>query len=159
MKTSKFELTRNAFGKLLFTSGEGVHKNVTHENVTPVRAFPLQTPNEYISLVNTDGHEVAWINQLTDVPEQVSKLILDELAGREFMPEIQRIIQVSSFSTPCTWTVQTDRGDTSFVLRVEEDIRRVGESLLILDNHGIHFLIRHPLMLDKQGRKILDRFL
>jgi hypothetical protein len=154
MKTSNFELTRNAFGKLIFTSG-----NETHENIIPVRAFPLQTPNGNISLVNADGHEVAWVNQLTDVPEQTRNLILEELAGRELIPEIQRIVSVSSFSTPCTWTVQTDRGDTSFVLRAEEDIRRVGESLLVLDNHGIHFLIRQPAKLDKHGRKILDRFL
>jgi len=154
VKTTSFELTRNAFGKLMFISG-----NEMHENVIPVRAFPLQTPNENISLVNTNGHEIAWINQLTDVSEQVRQLVLEELAGREFMPEIQRIIGVSSFSVPSTWTVQTDRGDTSFVLRVEEDIRRVGESLLVTDSHGIHFLIRQPAKLDKLGRKILDRFL
>jgi hypothetical protein len=154
METSKFELTRNAFGKLILVSD-----GKTHENVAPVRAFPLQTPNENISLVNVDGHEVAWINQLADVSEHISQLISEELAGREFMPEIQRIVSVSSFSTPCTWTVQTDRGDTHFVLRVEEDIRRVGESLLVTDNHGIHFLIRDPAKLDKHGRKILDRFL
>jgi len=154
MKTSNFELTRNAFGKLIFISGDE-----THENIIPVRAFPLQTPDEHISLINTDGREVAWINQLSDVSEQVRNLILEELGGREFIPEIQRIIGVSSFSTPCTWTVKTDRGDTSFVLRVEEDIRRVGESLLVTDSHGIHFLIRQPATLDKHGRKILDRFL
>lgn len=154
MKTNNFELTRNAFGKLIFISG-----NETHENVMPVRAFPLQTPDENIALVNTDGREVAWINKLSDVSGSVRSLILDELAGREFMPEIQRIVGVSSFSTPCTWTVITDRGDTRFVLRVEEDIRRIGDSLLVTDNHGIHFLIRQPAKLDKQGRKILDRFL
>jgi len=154
METSTFELTRNSFGKLKFTSG-----NESHENIIPVRAFPLQSPNEHISLVNTEGHEVAWINQLADVSEPVRQLILEELAGREFMPEIQRIIGVSGFSVPSTWTVQTDRGDTSFVLRVEEDIRRIGESLLVTDTHGIHFLIRQPEKLDKQGRKILDRFL
>jgi hypothetical protein len=67
---------------------------------------------------------------------------------------------VSSFATPCTWTVTTDRGDTEFVLKVDEDIRRVGEaSLLVADNHGINFLVRDMYRIDKHSRKILDRFL
>ncbi len=131
----------------------------THEGVTPVRAFPIQTPEEGIALVSTDGREVAWVERLVDLPQQVRDLITNELAGREFVPVVDRIIGVSSFSTPCTWTVATDRGETNFVLRVEEDIRRVGESLLVTDNHGINFLIRNPRKLDKHSRKILDRFL
>lgn len=154
MQTTNFELSRNRFGKLVFISDDK-----THEDVTPVRAFPLQTPDANIALVDADGHEVAWINQLDEVSKEVQELIRDEFAGREFIPEIHRIISVSSFSTPSTWAVQTDRGETCFVLKVEEDIRRVGESLLVTDNHGIHFLIRQPAQLDKQGRKILDRFL
>jgi hypothetical protein len=154
MQTTEFELSRNAFGKLTLTAhGE------THEDVIPVRAFPIQTPHDNISLVSNDGREVAWVNQLVDLSQQLRDLILDELSGREFVPEILKIIGVSSFSTPCTWTVSTDRGDTNFVLRVEEDIRRIGEDLLITDNHGINYLIRQPAKLDKPARRILDRFL
>jgi len=124
-----------------------------------VRAFPIQTPQDNISLVSYDGREVAWVDRLPDLAQPVRDLILDELSGREFVPEILSIIGVSSFSTPCTWTVNTDRGETSFVLRVEEDIRRIGEDLLVTDNHGINFLIRQPAKLDKAARRILDRFL
>ncbi len=84
----------------------------------------------------------------------------EELEGREFIPEIAHIASVSSFATPCTWHVKTDRGDTAFVLKVDEDIRRVGEaSLLIADSHGINFLVRDMFKIDKHSRKILDRFL
>lgn len=154
MDTTQFELSRNPFGKLIL-----IKDGTTFGSVSPIRAFPLQTPDNNIALVDADGHEVAWINRLLDLPVAVRELILEEFAGREFVPEIQRIIGVSSFSTPCTWTVKTDRGETSFVLRLEEDIRRVGESLLVTDNHGINYLIRNPAKLDNAGRKILDRFL
>jgi hypothetical protein len=154
MQSTQFELTRNSFGKLMLTvDGE------THDGVIPVRAFPIQTPEDNISLVSNDGREVAWIDRLIDLPQQQRDLILNDLSGREFVPEILDIISVSSFSTPCTWTVSTDRGETSFVLRVEEDIRRIGEDLLVTDNHGINFLIRKPAKLAKATRKILDRFL
>lgn len=156
--TTKNDITlaRDAYGRLNLTDAAGT----LHENVSPVRAFPIQAPHSGIALVSTDGKEVAWIDTLDDVPPAAAALVREELEGREFMPEIARIVAVSSFATPCTWSVATDRGDTEFVLRGEEDIRRIGsDTLLISDNHGIHFLIRNQYELDKHSKKILDRFL
>ncbi|MCA1245289.1 DUF1854 domain-containing protein [Massilia sp. MS-15] len=151
-----FQLRRDAFGKLVLTTAEGEE----HVGVIPVRAFPIQAPTRGISLVREGGKEVAWIDDLDAAPEAVRRLVQEEIAGREFIPEILRIKDVSSFATPCTWYVQTDRGDTEFVLKVDEDIRRVGEtSLLVADNHGINFLVRDMFRIDKNSRRILDRFL
>ena len=156
MATSDFQLTRNAFGRLVLTTPEGE----VFEGVEPVRAFPIQSPEDGIALVHTDGHEVAWVERLTKLPDPAQSLIREELATREFMPEILRIDSVTSFSTPCTWQVRTDRGDTRFVLRGDEDIRRVGSTiLLVTDSHGIQFLIRDRANLNKESQKILDRFL
>jgi hypothetical protein len=129
--------------------------------VVPVRAFPIQSPEDGISLVSTDGHEVAWIDLLADVPEPAQTLVREALVTREFMPVITRIVSVTSFSTPCTWSVNTDRGDTEFVLRGDEDIRRIGKdnSLLIADVHGIQYLVRDQFALDTASKKILDRFM
>ena len=154
--STPFQLRRDSFGKLVFTGEDGVEV----VGIIPVRAFPIQAPTRGISLVRDGGKEVAWIDDLATAPEQVRDLVMEELEGREFIPEIQHIAGVSSFATPCTWTVKTDRGETSFVLKVDEDIRRVGEaSLLIADNHGINFLVRDMFGIDKHSRKILDRFL
>lgn len=150
-----FTLSRNAFGKLVFSSQEGVH-----EGVVPVRAFPIAAPETGIALVDIDGHELAWIDRLSDLPAATRALLEDELKNREFLPEIKRIRQVSTFAVPSTWEVETDRGLTSFVLKGEEDIRRVAQStLLIADSHGVQFLIRDQQALDKASKKILDRFL
>ena len=93
-------------------------------------------------------------------PVDLSSTLEEELGRREFMPEIRRIRSVSSFATPSTWQVDTDRGETSLVLWGEEFIRRLGKSgLLIEDSHGIHFLVRDINALDKPSRKLLDRFL
>ena len=150
------KLDRNALGKLvLITAGGDVI-----DNVVPVRAFPVQVPNGQISLVGADGHEVTWIERLEDVPEAARLLIEEELRLREFTPVIQRLLEVSSFATPSQWTVETDRGRTSFVLKGEEDIRRLSRDvLLVLDSHGVQFLIRQPQQLDRHSRKLLDRFL
>lgn len=154
--TEPFQLRRDSFGKLVFTGEDGVDIH----GVIPVRAFPIQAPTRGISLVRDGGKEVAWIDDLATAPSQVRDLVTEELEGREFIPEIAHIVSVSSFATPCTWTVKTDRGDTAFVLKVDEDIRRIGEaSLLISDSHGINFLVRDMFRIDKHSRKILDRFL
>nr|WP_314632683.1 DUF1854 domain-containing protein [uncultured Janthinobacterium sp.] len=156
MASTTFTLHRDTFGKLVMTDADGQ----VFEGVAPVRAFPIQSPDEGISLVLGNGKEVAWIDHIDALPEPARSLLQEELEGREFMPEIARVKSVSSFATPCTWYVDTDRGETQFVLKGEEDIRRIGAaSLLIADNHGIHFLIRDMFNIDKTTRKILDRFL
>lgn len=151
-----FELSRNSFGQLILTTPQGR----VVQGVMPVRAFPVQSPEQGIALMDTEGHEVVWLDVLSDVAQPAQDLIRDALESREFMPEIQTIVSVSSFSTPCTWVVKTDRGDTQFVLRGDEDIRRLaGQTLLVSDSHGIHFLIRDLDKLNKDSRKILDRFM
>jgi hypothetical protein len=153
---STFQLRRDSFGKLVLTTAEG--EEIV--GVTPVRAFPIQAPSKDISLVREGGKEVAWIPDLASAPDEIRRLVTEELEGREFIPEVLRIKDVSSFATPCTWYVDTDRGATEFVLKVDEDIRRVGDaSLLIADSHGINFLVRDMYRIDKHSRKILDRFL
>ena len=148
-------LERNAFGQLVFVAADGVR-----HLVNPVRSFPIAAPTEGIGLVNTDGEEVAWVERIADLPPAARELLEAELATREFMPVIQRIHSVSSFATPSTWEVDTDRGPTSLVLKGEEDIRRlVRPALLIADSRGINFLIRDRYALDPVSRKMLDRFL
>jgi len=156
MTSTTFQLTRDSFGKLVLTDAAGE----VHTGVSPVRAFPIQAPDQGISMVLSDGKEVGWIDDMKDLALPVRQLVEDELEGREFMPEILHLKSVSSYATPCTWYVQTDRGDTEFTLKGEEDIRRIGAtSLLVADNHGINFLVRDMYTIDKHTRRILDRFL
>ncbi|MBK9520123.1 MAG: DUF1854 domain-containing protein [Rhodocyclaceae bacterium] len=151
-----FKLARNPFGRLVLTDSAGR----SHESVSPIRSFPVAAPSEGISLVAINGEELAWIPDLTDLPTEMKLLVEQELAGREFMPTITRLKRVSSFATPSTWWVDTDRGETTFVLRGEEDIRHLGKSsLLIADSHSIQFLIADLMTLDKTSRRLLDRFL
>lgn len=150
------QLQRNPLGQLVLVQPNGERI----EPVVPVRAFPVQAPEGHVSLVGPDGHEVAWIERLDALPDAARTVLTEELSRREFTPVIQRLLEVSSFVTPSTWTVDTDRGRTQFVLKGEEDIRRLRRDvLLILDSHGVPFMIREPQRLDRHSRKLLDRFL
>ncbi|MDO8384831.1 MAG: DUF1854 domain-containing protein [Polaromonas sp.] len=151
-----FKLERHASGRLLLTDSQGQQ----HLGVVPVRAFPIAAPDEGISLVGSEGHELAWLERLDVLPEELRGLLEEELALRDFVPEITRINSVSSFGTPSTWEVETDRGATSFVLKGEEDIRRLSrQSLLIAAGHGVHFSVKDMGALDRASRRLLERFL
>lgn len=151
-----FTLAREPSGALLLTAADGTQ----YPGVVPVRAFPLAAPDEGISLVNTDGHEVGWVADLQAVPADLRTLLQEELALRDFIPVITRLVSVSSFGTPSVWTVQTDRGDTSFVLKGEEDIRRLSRNtLLIAGGQGVQYSLPDMGALDRGSRKLLERFL
>ena len=153
--TPDFRLHRDSFGKLILTGNDGE----AHEAV-PVRAFPIGAPDNGIALVDAHGHELAWIDTLADLDADRRQLVEGELASREFMPVIERIVDVSSYATPSTWTIVTNRGETKLILKGEEDIRRLAApALLIADSNGIQYLIRDRSALDAQSKKILDRFL
>ena len=145
-----------ASGRLLYIGADGQKR----AGVVPVRAFPLAAPDEGLSLVSTEGHELVWIDRLHDLPDDVRGLLPHELALRDFMPEITRLVSVSSFGTPSVWQVETDRGDTSFVLKGEEDIRRLkGSALLIGSSECVQYSIADMAVLDRASRRLLERFL
>ena len=153
---SDFLLTRNQAGRLLLTLTDGR----VYEGVVPVRAFPLQAPEQCVAFMSLEGKEVAWVDELSALPQDTRELIKQEIASREMMPVIERIVSVSTLSPPSTWEVVTDRGATQLILKGEEDIRRLtGSTLIITDSHGLRFMLPDMQALDKNSRRIIDRFL
>ncbi|MDP9900592.1 cyanophycin metabolism-associated DUF1854 family protein [Variovorax ginsengisoli] len=156
MNAPVFELERDAFGQLVLIDAQGER----HPGVVPVRAFPLTAPDVGVSLLGSDGRERIWIDRMDALAPAQRALLDAELAVRDFAPTLQRLHAVSSFGVPSTWRVSTDRGDVSFVLKAEEDIRRLeGGALLITSAHGVQFRVPDPKVLDRASRRLLERFL
>ncbi|MDM0050097.1 DUF1854 domain-containing protein [Variovorax sp. J22R115] len=152
----RLQLERDAFGRLVLTDAEGMR----HVGVVPVRAFPLTAPDDGISLVGSDGRELVWIDRMDVLPASLRQLLDEDLVARDFAPTLLKLHKVSSFGVPSTWQVSTDRGESSFVLKAEEDIRRLeGGALLIASAHGVQFRIPDVKSLDRPSRKLLERFL
>lgn len=151
-----FDLQRDAFGRWTLTLPDGT----VHSGVVAVRAFPVSQPEGGAALMDNEGHELMWVPSIGQLPEPLQRELLQALNEREFLPEILQLQDVSSFVTPSTWTVKTHRGMTQFMLKGEEDIRRLtGTVLLINDAHGVQYMIRDLAAMDKHSRKLLDRFL
>lgn len=154
--TAAFTLQRDAHGRWTFHA-----QGVDHHGVQVVRAFPLTAPDEDIAIVGEDGHELAFVNRLEALDELNQRAVREALAEREFMPVIERIRSVSTFATPSVWQVETDRGATELVLKVEEDIRRLpgARRLLVTSGSGVVFEIRNRNALDRASQRLLERFL
>lgn len=153
---TSFDLQRDDFGRWTLTLSDGT----LHTAVVAVRAFPVSDAQGGAALMDGEGHELVWVEQISQLDEPLRARLLQALNEREFLPEILQLQAVSSFATPSTWTVQTNRGTTQFLLKGEEDIRRLtGTVLLINDAHGVQYMIRDLTAMDRHSRKLLDRFL
>ena len=72
-----YQLRQDAFGNLdlVWSDGQVV------ERVTPVRAFPFSDPEQGLSLVDTEGHEVLWLDSINQLTSADRALVDDVLAG------------------------------------------------------------------------------
>lgn len=151
-----FGLSLDAWGKLVLIDAEGER----HVGVTPIRIFPTTDAGHWISIVDSKGRELALIEDPSSLAQNVREMLEVELAQREFMPEILQILYVSSIMEPCDWEVITDRGPTRFVLKSEDDVRRLGPySGIIIDAHGVRYLVRDSRTLDLYGRRALEQYI
>ena len=76
---------------------------------------------------------------------------------REFVPVIEKVIHVSGNQDPCEWVVQTNHGITSFVIKAEEDVRRVSsKTVVITDANGIRFRVEDVKKLDSRSRAFVE---
>ena len=151
-----FGLLHDAWGRLVLIDREGQR----HTDVEPVRTFPFSAPDEWISIRDAQGQELYCVAKLADLAPATRQVLEKDLAEREFVPVIHRILRVSSDTVPTEWDIQTDRGATQFILNSEDDVRRLGpHRAMILDAQGIRYLIPDTRKLDSRSRWTLAKYL
>lgn len=155
-KPQAFGLLHDPFGRLVLIDADG-HR---HVGVEPHRAFPISDPGHGISICDADGHEIEWVDNLAELSPQVREVLQEELGRRDFLPVVHRIVRVSGDIEPAEWVVETDRGHTRFVLDNEDNVRRLDDRrAMIVDAHGIRYLIPDLRVLDTASRHIMERYL
>lgn len=155
--TPEFALERDPWGQLVLTFSDG-RRLVGAE---PARSFPITGPSGFVSICDAEGHEVVCIEEVSGLPSDVQQILEEELARREFVPVVQRIDKIFADTDPSEWHVVTDRGAVSFLMNdSDDDVRRLGPHRAILvDTHGIRYLIPDTRRLDGPSRRLLDRYL
>ena len=128
--------------------------------VEPVRVFPLTQPNHWISLVDAEGRERALIADPENLSQELRQILTNEMAVREFVPIIQKILKVEGEPPTCVWSVITDRGSVRFSLESEDQVRNLGtDRIVVVDQRGQRYLIPNTKQLDSSSMKLLRLFL
>jgi len=149
-------LHHDVWARLVYTDPAGAE----HVGVEPVRAFPVSEPNRGIALLTPHGQEVAWVADLESLSPEQRRFLEEELSRRHFLPVMTAIHAIEGIADPTTWKVDTDRGRTKFQVKNDEDIRRVaGSRVIIVDTHGIRYLIPDYRKLDGVSRRLLERYI
>lgn len=132
----------------------------TFVDVAPLRCFPFSAADAWISFCDERGHELCCLEDPAVLAPDARELLDAELARREFIPQIRRIHGVSAGADPTTWHVETDRGETRFVLPSEDNIRRLGaDGAVLTDSHGVRYRVLAMKSLDAGSRRILRKYL
>jgi hypothetical protein len=156
LRPGGFGLSHDPRGRLILIDAEGRR----HVGVEPVRAFPISDPRRWLSICDEQGSELAFIDDLAELPQQVRAVLDEDMVRRDFVPVIERIVNVSGESEPSDWDVVTDRGTTRFTLANDHDVRRLGrQGATIVDAHGTRYLVRDFDALDAASRRLLERYL
>ena len=83
----------------------------------PRRLFPVSRVNSYITLLDTDGVEVAIIRELKDLNSESLEAINYSLNDYYLVPHILRILSISEKNGKLHWITETDRGPKEFDIR------------------------------------------
>lgn len=145
---------------LLFASFKGREK----ERVAPIRMFPLQYEEEFISVRRENYQrsdketEIGIIRTLDDFPEEEKKLILNELERRYFAPRIKSVISVKEELGNTFWKVETDKGENEFTMTdMNTNVTRLTKGRVMLtDVYSNRYFIPDITKLDDKALKIIE---
>lgn len=152
--TEGMTFDRDQWGQLTLTFADGQR----HVGIEPVRCFPLSDPLKSIALLDAEGHELLTLPNFDGLNPAARQFLETELASRDFVPIIERILATSNPHPPCQWVVKTDRGETKFDLESEDDVRKLGpHRILVADSNGIRYVIPDLRQLDAASKRIVQR--
>jgi hypothetical protein len=150
------ELEHNERGELVLIDSRGVR----HAPVEGIRGFPISAPEHWLSICDAHGRELATIADLADLGSAARAALESDLARREFVPIVRRIVRAPTDAESGEWEVETDRGTTRFLVNSHDDVRRLSaQRAMIVDAQGTRYLIHHLDSLDAASQRSLGRYL
>ena len=125
--------------------------------LSAMRLFPMSDPDNWIAVFDEKGIELCCIPCVAQLSTVSASAIRKTLTNSEFIPVIERILHISSNDPPCRWTVETDRGNTEFIINDEKDLRRLSQwGVLIVDARGIRYSIPDTRKLNAYSRRAVE---
>ena len=148
-KNDKITVNENNLVNLTLQNGN------VFEKLEPRRLFPVSRINEYITLLSTEGNEVAVIRKLSDIEKDSREVIEYSLNDYYLVPHIIRIISISEKNGKIHWAVETDRGFKEFDVRNRNhDVRVYSDGRVrVRDSDDNRYIISDYRALDAHSRR------
>jgi len=131
------------------------------ENLEPRRLFPVTNANMYITLLDREEKEVAFVRDLEELDKDSARALQECFQEYYRIPRIIRLIESSEKFGSLTWTVETDHGTVSFRIRNRHsDIKCVNNKrVLVRDTNDNRYEIDDYKLLDAHSRRLLFSYL
>ena len=148
-KKDKITVNENNLVNLALQNGE------VFEKLEPRRLFPVSRIDEYITLLDTEGVEVAVIRKMTDLDNESKEVVEYSLNDYYLVPRILRILSISEKNGKIHWTVETDRGYKEFDVRNRNhDVRVYSDGRVrVRDSDDNRYIITDYRTLDAHSKR------
>ena len=150
------KLQRNGKGQIV-AHVEGIDEPVVDVHVR--RYFPWSAPDEYFSIRDADGKELAMLRSLHELDPDSREIAEAELAHKVFNPKIIRVLSHKREFGLTTMEAETDRGSVTVQFNSREDVRILSPTRgLIRDINGNTLEIPNLHEMDAVSQRFLQRY-
>ena len=148
-KDDKITVNENNLVNLTLQNGD------VFEKLEPRRLFPVSRIDEYITLLDEEGKEMAVIRKLTDIDAESREVIEYSLNDYYLVPHITRIVSITEKNGKIHWIVETDRGYKEFDVRNRNhDVRVYSDGRVrVRDSDDNRYIISDYRALDAHSRR------
>ncbi|OGV52708.1 MAG: hypothetical protein A2X49_16720 [Lentisphaerae bacterium GWF2_52_8] len=153
-----FELFRREDGRLVMRRDE--NGKLTEVPLRIACCFPWSLREEFISLRDDKGRELALVEKLSQLKPDTRQLVEEELNSAFFVPRIRELLSIERQAELFLWRVETDSGPRSFLTGHDEHPRTLPNGrILIKDVSNDLYLIENPKELSAKSWKLLWAYL
>jgi len=162
-----FEIKKITSENSTFTKTDGgflsfKFEDKTYTRVVIYRSFPFTDPNRFLSIrdTTTQANELGMIDSLEEWPDDIKKMIQEQLRMRYFSPIVKEIIDVKEEYGYAYWSIISDRGPLKFTASIWSPIARISDiRFLITDIDGNRYEIPDFSKLSHKEQKMIDLFI
>lgn len=134
--------------------------NEIHKIDRLARAFPRTNPDQYVSLMDPEGHEIGIIENPNLLEDKSREIVEAELKAIYFVPLIQTIQSVTPKGTGSVWEVETDDGPKTFRIMGRDALDgSSAPSIEIHDENGKRYKIENYWEMDSESRNLISDLL
>ena len=154
--TGRLERTDLYLVKLTLKNGD------IYEELEPRMLFPFTNHSMYISLLNKQEKEVAFIRDLAELDEASANALKECFSEYYMIPKILRVLSCEDKFGNLKWTVETDRGEITFQIKNRHnDIKHLWGTprVIVRDSNDNRYEIPNYKELDSRSARLLFSYL